>query len=324
MNINMPKIKIPDNVSRTFHKTLFKVKKHSPEILLATGIIGGVTSAVMACKATTKIDFVLEEAQDKLAVIDEGFERGTVKAQNSDGKVEYAEYTAEDHKKDRAIVHIQTGLKIAKLYAPSIMLGVGSIGCVLMSNNIMRKRNAALAVAYAAEHLGFDEYRSRVIERFGEELDKELTYNIKAKEIEETVVNEDGTEQVVKKTVNVAEGPISSPYTLCFDETCLNWVRNAEDNKFFLMQVQNWANERLKSKGMLFLNEVLDALGAKHTQAGQIVGWVYDEEHPNGDNYVDFGIYNIHSEASRNFVNGYEKSIWLEFNVDGNIQKLLS
>ena len=60
-------------------------------------------------------------------------------------------------------------------------------------------------------------------------------------------------------------------------------------------------------------------LGIERTKAGQIVGWVYDEDNPLGDNYVDFGIYDINREKSRDFVNGYERVILLDFNVDGNI-----
>ena len=60
-------------------------------------------------------------------------------------------------------------------------------------------------------------------------------------------------------------------------------------------------------------------LGMARSKAGQVVGWIYDEKNPMGDNYVDFGIYDLHDDAKRRFVNGYERSILLDFNVDGNI-----
>lgn len=307
------KTEFVNNLTRSFNRFGLKVKKHSPEILLGVGIVGGVTSAVMACKATTKASTILENTKKNIDAIHTCLETPELAE----------EYTAEDGKKDMAIVYAQTGLEFAKLYGPSILLGVASIGCIIASHNISRKRILALGAAYAAEATGFKEYRGRVIERFGKELDRELKYNIKAKEVEEVVRNEDGTETVVTKTIEVAEGPINSPYTVCFDETCTGWTRNAEDNKFFLLQQQNWANERLKEKGHLFLNEVYDMIGAQRTRAGQIVGWVYDKDNQVGDNYVDFGIYNIYSEPNRKFVNGLEKSIWLEFNVDGDVMKLL-
>ena len=69
------------------------------------------------------------------------------------------------------------------------------------------------------------------------------------------------------------------------------------------------------------MNEVYQALGIPETEAGQVVGWIYDPENPDhkGDNYVDFNIYDLHREKSRDFVNGYERSILLDFNVDGEI-----
>ena len=306
--------------TRAFHKAGFQLKKHSPEILVVTGVVGTVVSAVMACKATTKVNFVLEETKAQVDVIHEGTKNGAVKGYLDNGEVGMVPYSAEDSKKDLAIVYAQTGLKLAKLYGPAVVLGALSITGILAGHNILRKRNLALAAAYTAVDTGFKQYRGRVVERFGDKLDKELLYNIKAKEVTETVVDEEGKETTVTKTVEVADPVMAmSPYTFCFDETADGWVRDAERNKFFLLRQQDYANERLKSKGHLFLNEVLDMVGIDRCRAGQTVGWIYDEKNPSGDNYVDFGIFNIHSEANRNFVNGLEKSIWLNFNVDGDI-----
>ena len=322
------KTKFVANMTRTFHKAGLQLKKHSPEILIVTGVIGTVASAVMACKATTKIDEVLGETKDKLSIIDQSAENGYV-MNPSTGEV--VPYTEEDHKKDTTIVYGQTGLKFAKLYGPSVALGAISLTCILTSHNIMRKRNVALAAAYATEHLGFKEYRGRLIERFGKELDKELKYNIKAKEVDAVkvdengnpVVDENGEVQTEKKTIHTAGPNYASDYARFFDEYCNGWTRDAEYNLMFLRQQQNWANEKLKRDGYLFLNDVYEMLGIQKTKAGQIVGWVYDEGNVYGDNYVDFGIYDLYNEQARDFVNGREKSILLDFNVDGNILDMI-
>ena len=204
----MNKAEIMTNVTRGFYKACFKVKKHSPEILLATGIVGGVASAVMACKATTKIDTILETTKETIDGIHEGVKNGEIKG---------VTYTEEDGKKDLTLVYVQTGVKFAKLYGPALLVGAASIGCVLASHNIINKRNIALAAAYATVDNSFKEYRGRVIERFGKELDKELKYNIKAQEIEDRVVDEDGHETVTKTTIQVAE---PSDYAKVFDEWC--------------------------------------------------------------------------------------------------------
>ena len=317
----MTKAELMNNMNRTFHKIGFKLKKHSPEILVVTGTVGVVASAVMACKATTKAGAILEDAKQQL----EGFQSvlETPELQEKYKAAYGEEYTEEELKKDSAIVYAQTGLKYIKLYGPSVLLGAASIGCIFASHNIIRKRNMALTAAYAVVDKGFKEYRGRVIERFGEELDRELKYNIKAKEIEEIVMNEDGTESVVKRTVEVADPNLTtSDYMKCFDETCTGWTRNAEDNLAFLRQQQAYANKKLQCEGYLFLNDVYEMLGIPKTKAGHVVGWIYDKN-GTGDNYVDFGIYDLYDEQKRNFVNGYEKSIWLDFNVDGDIYELL-
>ena len=304
---------ITNAVSRTFHRTGFQFKKHSPEILMVGGVVGVVVSAVMACKATTKISEITEETKNTVETI-----HSCINDPDMADK-----YTEEDSKKDLAIVYVQTGLKFAKLYGPSVVLGVVSLGCMLTSHKILRKRNIALAAAYATIDKGFKEYRGRVVERFGKDLDRELRYNIKAKEIEETIKNEDGTETVVKKTVSVADVNEYSDYARFFDESCSGWEKDPELNLVFLKQQQNYANDLLRAKGHLFLNEVYDLLGIPRSKAGQVVGWIYDEKDPVGDNFVDFGIYDLYDERKRAFVNGFERTILLDFNVDGDILNMI-
>ena len=195
----------------------------------------------------------------------------------------------------------------------------------MAGHTILKRRNIALAAAYAVVDKGFKKYRKNVVERFGEQLDKELRYNIKAKEVEEIVKDENGNEKVEKTIVNeVGINPVDgySGYARFFDAASSFFEKDPEYNLMFLRKQQDWANEVLRSRGHLFLNEVYDMLGIQRTKAGQVVGWIYDEKNPNGDNYVDFGIYN-NKEASRRFVNGYEYNILLDFNVDGPIYDLI-
>lgn len=311
----MSKNEIMNTVSRSMHKIGFKLKKHSPEILIVAGAVGAVTSAVMACKATLKVNEVIDEAKDTIDAIHEAVEVGENKA----GTV----YTEEDGKKDLSLTYLQTGVKLAKLYGPAVILGTLSITAMVSSSAILKKRNVALMAAYTTLDKGFKEYRGRVIERFGKDLDRELRYNIKAKEVEETVVNEDGSTETVKKTVNVVDPTSISDYAVIYDDGCTGWSKDPELNKFFLKSQERYANDRLKAKGHLFLNEVYDMIGVPRTKAGQIVGWVYDEKHPNGDNFVDFGMFDVHDDRKRDFINGYERNIILDFNVDGPIVDLI-
>lgn len=308
------KTDIMKNVTRNFNKIGFQLKKHSPEILVVAGVVGAVTSAVMACKATTKVHDILEDTKTKVDQVHEILANDDIPEEK---------YSVEDSKKDLAIIYAQTGFEFVKLYGPSVALGVLSITAILTSNNILRKRNLALAAAYTTIDRSFKEYRGRVVERFGKDLDHELKHNIKAKEIEETVTNEDGTETTETKTVDVANPTEYSDYARFFDEACSGWTKDPELNLMFLKRQQSYANDLLQRRGYLFLNEVYDMLGIPRTKAGQVVGWVYDENCPVGDNYVDFGIYDIRREKCRDFVNGYERTILLDFNPDGNILDLM-
>jgi hypothetical protein len=308
----------------SINKFKFMFKKHSPEILVITGVVGVVTSAVMACKATTKVNSIIEKKEEIMDIIHETAKRleDGETLQTVDGK----DYTMETIKKDTTIVYIQTGLKLVKLYAPSVILGTLSIVSILASNNILRKRNVALTAAYATLDKGFKEYRNRVIDRFGEKVDHQIRHNLKDVEVEETIIDENGKEKKVKKTIEVADGPVHSPYVKVFDECNANWEKSSEHNMFFLKSCESFANDKLKAKGRLFLNEVYEMIGFEPTKAGQAVGWVYsDDPKHTGANYVDFGICDIYTctpaEAERKtaFMNGYERSIILDFNVDGNV-----
>lgn len=293
-------------------KTQFQLKKHSPEILIISGVIGTVASAVMLCRSTLKATEVLEQTHADLERIHDAAENGETKA----GDI----YTEEDRKKDLAIVYSQTAVKMVKLYAPAVGLGVLSLTSIIASNNILRKRNVALSAAYAAVSKSFEEYRGRVRERYGEDVDRQLRYDIKAQKIEKTVVDpETGKEKKVKETVEVTGLEGYSEYARFFDDGCKGWEKDAELNLLYARAQQNYANDILRTRGHLFLNEAYDMFGIPHTKAGQVVGWIYDPENGNGDNYVDFGIYDLNKPKSRDFVNGYERTILLDFNVDGPI-----
>lgn len=307
------KTELVNKVTRSLHKVGFKFKKHSPEILVVTGVIGIVTSTVMACKATTKVNDIVTESKETIDKIHDCVGKGL---HTSDGE----EYTQEVANKDLSIVYIQTAWKFVKLYGPSVLLGAASIGCMVGSNRILRKRNVALAAALTTVEKSFKDYRGRVIDRFGKDLDRELRFGIKAKEIKEKVIDENGNETTVTKTVEVVDpNTAHSLYSVVFCEGNNGWTKNAELNKVFLIQQQNWANDKLRLRGYLTLNEVYEMVGAPTTAYGQIAGWVYTEDSSVGDNFVDFGIFDVTNEKACDFVNGRERSIILDFNCIGNI-----
>lgn len=274
-------------------RSLLQVQKYSPEILTGLGVLGGVSSAVMAAKATLEVEEIVDEAREHLKV---------AKSQST--------VDPQDHTKDVAYIYTRTALKLGRLYGPSISLGVASIGCVLAAHGIMRRRNAALVAGYKVLEQAFSEYRSRVEAEVGEDREKELYFNVK----EEEVDTPDG-----RKSVKTSSPFAQSEYAKVFDKLNPNWSGNPEYNLLFLRSQQNYANDLLKARGHVFLNDVYDSLGIPRTKAGAVTGWVLG----NGDDFIDFGIYDLNRPMALEFINGYEPAIWLDFNVDGIIYDLI-
>lgn len=314
-------MKFLEKVSNNMTKFKFEIKKHSPEILIGAGVVGVVGSCVLACIATTKVEKVLEEKNKKIEQIHA--------VQEDEELRQSGKYTENDAKKDLTIVYTKTGLELIKLYSPAFLLGALSLSAIIGSHVILNKRNIALTSAYCILNKTFKNYRENVKERFGEKVDFQLKNNIKVKEVETVSVDEKGKQKVEKKEEYFidSEGNKYSQYSRFFDETNEFWKSDWDYNKTFLLQMQNYANEKLKAQGFLFLNDVYDMLGFPRTQAGQIVGWTFDRKHPDTqaeEHFVDFGIYDVNKPSARDFVNGFEKSILLDFNVEGPVLQTLA
>jgi hypothetical protein len=290
------------------------LQKHSPEILLTVGVVGIIGSTIMACKATLKVEDVLDEHRKK------GLKIGAARMKVEKGELSPEEYTEEDWRKDSAILKIQTGVNLAKLYAPAVTLSVASIACILGSHNIMQKRNVALVAAYKAVEQSFSDYRKRVVAELGDDKDRQFKYGITQETVTETEVDPETGKKKKVTSVTESMNPLDySQYARIFDESNPEWSKMPDYNRMFLQQQQNYANDLLNSRGHVFLNEVYDMLGFERSQAGAVVGWVKGK----GDDYIDFGMFNLNSEKARDFVNGYERSIVLDFNVDGVIWDLI-
>jgi hypothetical protein len=286
-------------ITNLLGKQILSVRKHSPVILFGAGVVGIVTTVVLASRATLKLEEVLEDAQSNLEL--------THKA-----KPVVGEYTDEERAHDRILIYVQTSVKIARLYGPAIVVGAASIAALTGSHVILTRRNGALMAAYAVLDKGFKEYRRRVVEKYGTEADKNFRYGGAEREV--VIEGKDG-----EKKVKIAHDMIPgnpSIYARCFDQTCSNWSREPMRNQFTVQCQQNYANDLLHARGYVFLNEVYEMLGIPKTKEGQIVGWLRDGE---GDGYIDFGVFKGDEFMALRFVQGDEGAIWLDFNVDGPI-----
>lgn len=268
-------------------------QKHSPTLLFVGGVVGVVATSVLACRATLKVEEVLEQADHKKALAD---------------GLRHKDYSESDRLRDHNIIKVQTAVKIGKLYAPSVIVGVASVAALTGSHVILKRRNVALMAAYSTIAQGFEEYRKRVIDDVGAEKDLEYRHGLHDEQIHDT-------EKGVVQNVKIPDGK-SSIYARCFaKETSKSWEPTPMANQFFIQCQQNYANDKLRSRGHVFLNEVYDSLGLERSPEGAVVGWVKG----NGDDYIDFGIFDGNLDSAERFVKGYENSIWLDFNVDGTI-----
>ena len=289
------------------------LNKYSPEILLGAGLVGMVITIILASKAALEVHDIVADTKTELEVIEDN-------ADNSDND----KYSIEAYRKDVVTTYGTATLKFAKLYAPTIGVGIASTACILASRGIMANRNAVLISAYNLMAEGYKNYRERVADEFGEEKDRMFHQGFEEKFETEVVDGEDGKKikNKVRKLERVSKA-IPSIYARFFDESSAEWRTSRDLNAYFLRTVQTHVNDRFRGKGHMFLNEVYDEIGIPRSLEGQMVGWIYSKNNPVGDNYIDFGIFDANNPASRDFVNGYNPSVLLDFNVDGVIADLM-
>jgi hypothetical protein len=287
---------VPDVIGRKLAHSALLAQKNSPGFLFGVGVVGMVGSTVLACRATLKVDEVLEESQAKLKLAK---------------TLEHNDYSERDRRKDISVIYVRTGVSIVKLYGPAIVIGGLSITALTKSHNILNKRNAAITAAYAALEKGFNEYRARVVEKYGVEQDRNFRYGTQQVEVVDPDTN--------KKKIVTRVGPGDpSIYARFFDNGSTSWSKEPEYNLIFLKCQQNYANDLLRARGHVFLNEVYDMLGIPRSKAGAVVGWLLTPEGQT-DNFINFGVFDDKSDSARDFVNGFEGAILLDFNVDGII-----
>lgn len=293
---------VPNAVSSRIGRQVLVAQKHSPTILFGAGVVGVVATTVVACRSTLKLDEVLSASERKMA------EARALHEQQKSRPVKEKTYDDDDLSKDLAYLRIRLAVRIAKLYAPAIGVGALSIVALSGSHKILTRRNAGLASALTVTTQAFEDYRRRVREQYGEDKDQELRYAAGTK----TIVEEQKSGQM--KKIDVKRASEASQYARFFDETNPSWQSRGDFNSIFLVNKQRYATDQLRANGHLFLNEVYDALGMERSQAGQVMGWV--AKHPESDDFVDFGIFTRpDNDKVRDFVNGLEGGILLDFNV---------
>ena len=296
--------KIGNTITNKAGRASLVIKKYSPEILVIGGIVGVVAATVMACKATTKLDEQLDDAKEAIEA-----KKDTMSKVNEETGEREIYVDEKMYRREVALVYLKEGSKLATLYIPSFLIGAASVTMILCGHDILHKRYLATSAAYTALEDRFTKYRERVSKEFGEDVDRRMRYGstIEEKTVEE--VGEDGKKHKHKVKTEVIDPANIGDDAKFFDAASVRWSKDADSNLFVLRSTERVANQMLHSRGHIFLNEVLDMLDIPRTRAGSVKGWILE----NGDEYVDFGIYDISKEANRRFVNGEENIVLLDF-----------
>ena len=312
--------KVGASVKKALGPTGLKIKAASPDILIGVGVAGIIGGTVYACIQTTKLKDVIEED----------------KATRNNLKTSYDEIMTSDvdpeeaqkaYRKDLTHSYISTTGKVIKLYAGPVIVGTVSLSCVLYSHTILRKRMIGLAAAYTTVSESYKQYRQRVVDRYGKDVDRELVLGstkMKLKDVDPDAVTEDNKKSKVdvldEKNPQITSD-ICSDYIKFFDSSSRRYEPNPEYNLTYLKAAQGKFNDILHSQGYVFLNDILSFLDIPITADGQVVGWLDPNKYPEatGDGYIDFGIFDVYRVNNIRAVNGYENVFMLDFNVDGYI-----
>src|ERR1041385_1337009 len=162
---------VPAVVTTKLGRNALLLKKSSPTVLFGVGIVGVVGGTVLACRATLKMTTLLEESSKKLD-----------KVREYQGSASMS-YTENDREHDVALIRTQTTIGIIKLYLPPVIMTSVGITALTSSHRILANRNAALTAAYAALDEAYKRYRQRVVDKYGEEQDREFQYDTETVEI---------------------------------------------------------------------------------------------------------------------------------------------
>lgn len=293
----------------------FLIKKNSPEIMLVTGIGGGIAASVMLAKAYKKSDERLAPVLDAISEMREIIEENNVlheqvvEREDIEMQENWQYITRTDAAKELLPYYLVLAKESVKLYAPAILVGGMSIMLILQSHRIMKGRNRALLSGFVLVERAFNTYRERVREELGKEGDERFLYGLEERDKTIITTDKDGKKKKTKATENALPEKLSPVmYQRVFDRTNDNWKEEPQLVAFFLGGAQSAMNDRLEQKGYVFLNEVYRLLGFKETDYGQVVGWSLAAP---GDNFIMFGLDNDWAWRRP------DGSVLLDFNVNG-------
>lgn len=284
---------VPKPVSRFVGRSALKLSAKSPTILVVSGVIGLGASAVLAAKATRKIDPIIEaHTEDRETILT-------------------ADLAPRDTQRELLNLYVRTGLKFGRVYGPAIFVGTASAVSVLGGHRILVGRHVASMAAYSGLFQEFNAYRKRVSETFGEEKERAIYSGATLEYVEDP--NHKGEYKLEPKYPEKTSDYLRPWY----DDKVPSFTKNALSNQSQLKGIQQHMNHTLQTRGHVFLNDVYDALGIPRVREGQKLGWFRDDNV--GDGFIDFGFMSGMDPQTVAFRAGQVAEVQLNFNYDGMI-----
>lgn len=214
------------------------IVKHSPAILTGLGIAGGVTTVVLAVRATPKAMYLLDQAREAKRIM----------PLPEDAEIE-----------DDVTLTVGETVKAAwKCYIPAAVSGAVSIGCIIAGQTVNSKRNAAIAAAYGVAETALTEYQTKVIEKIGTK---------KETEIRDAIAQDHVKENPVSKNDIIITG---KGEMLCYDDV---GGRYFESDVESIRKVINDLNAEMIQENYISLNDFYYAIGLSSTSLGNDMGW---------------------------------------------------
>lgn len=228
------------NWSKIFKDVQRSAVKHSPEILTGIGIVGMVTTTILAVRATPKALILLEDKKREIKIEAIGTDARSIE-----------------------LTPLETIKTAWKPYIPAAITGVCSIACLVGASSVSARRNAALAAAYALSEGALNEYKDKVVETIGEKKEKEVRDAIAKDKVDRTPV-------VEKEIIRTNRGE-----TLCFDSLSGRYFYSDIDQ---LKSARNDLNQRLLFDTYIPLNEWYEMIGLDTIDIGDKLGWTVNPD----------------------------------------------
>lgn len=208
------------------------VKENSTTIFTSVGVAGTVVTAVLTGKASFKAHELLLVENARLRNESEG-RRGV-----------------ED------LTTLERVRIVGPEYIPAVGAGAVTITSIIMAHRISSAKIATLAAAYGLSESRFQEYKEKVLEKFGENKATE----VQDEAAQARVKNTEGAEVVI-----LGDGTV-----LCFDQFTGRFFESTAET---IKRAENRVNEELLQCGRCSLSLFYDNLELDRTTMTDEMGW---------------------------------------------------